>query len=69
MKKWFSIPECAAYLGISEHTLYQYVSKRTIPFIKVPNSNLVRFDVEKIDDWMRSGSVQTVSEALKGGTR
>ena len=68
MKKWLSIPECAEYLGISEHTLYQYVSKRTIPFIKIPNSNLVRFDIEAIDAWMREGSVLTESEALKGKT-
>ena len=63
-----TISMAAEYLGISEHTLYQYVSKRTIPFIKIPNSNLVRFDIESIDAWMREGAVETVDEALKGTT-
>ena len=67
MKKWLSIPECADYLGISGHTLYQYVSQRRIPFNKVPHSNLVRFNRERVDKWLESGTVKTAAEALKGG--
>ena len=67
MKKWLNVEECAGYIGVSIHTLYQYVSKRTVPFSKLPNSNLIRFNVERIDEWVESGNVQTISEALKGG--
>ena len=67
MKKWLSVVECAEYIGVSVNTLYQYVSKRQIPFAKMPRSNLIRFDREKVDAWLNSGSVETLDQALKGG--
>lgn len=67
MKHWLSVAQCAEYLGLSVHTLYQRVAKRGIPHHKVPGSHLVRFSQEEVDEWMESGAVQTVAEALKGG--
>ncbi len=64
MKKWLSLAECAEYIGVSVHTLYQYVSKRRIPFAKMPKSNLIRFDREKVDAWLNSGSIGTIDEAI-----
>lgn len=66
-KRWLNINECAEHIGVSIHTVYQYVSKRSIPFSKVPNSNLIRFDRDRIDQWLESGTVLTAAEALKGG--
>ena len=67
MRKWLNIEECAVHLGISKHTIYQHIAKRSIPFVKMPGSTLLRFDLEQIDEWMQSGTVQTISQALKGG--
>ena len=67
MKRWLSIRECADHIGVSPHTLYKYVSTRQIPFSKVPKSSLLRFDRERVDRWLESGTVETIDEALKGG--
>lgn len=67
MKKWMTVAECAEYLGLSIHTLYQRVAKRGIPHHKVPGSHLVRFSLEEVDRWMQTGAVETVDQALKGG--
>ena len=67
MKNWMSVAECAEYLGMSIHTIYQRIAKRGIPHHKIPGSNLVRFDQQEVDEWMESGTVETVSQALKGG--
>lgn len=68
MKTWMNTEDTARYLGISIHTLYQRVAKRQIPHHKMPGSNLVRFDQAELDKWMESGAVQTLSQALKGGS-
>ena len=67
MKTWLTVAQCAEYLGLSIHTVYQRIAKRQIPHHKVPGSNLVRFDQQEVDEWMQSGAVETVSQALRGG--
>ena len=67
LRRWLSAGECAEYLDVSVNTLYHRVAKRSIPFVKVPGSNLLRFDRAKIDEWLQSGAVETVAENLKGG--
>ena len=67
MIKWMTVAECAEYLGLSIHTIYQRIAKRQIPHRKVPGSNLVRFDQQEIDEWMQSGTVETITQTLKGG--
>jgi excisionase family DNA binding protein len=54
-RPWLTPDEVAELLSISLNTLRQYVSKRKIPFIKVPGSNLVRFDSGSLRDWMKQG--------------
>lgn len=68
MKKWMSPSQTAEYLGLSIHTVYQRIAKRQIPHHKVPGSNLVRFDQVELDEWMESGAIETVAQALKGGS-
>jgi excisionase family DNA binding protein len=64
LKKWLSPVECAKHIGVSIHTLYQWVAKRTIPYTKVPKSNLIRFDSEKVDKWLDSGAKETMEESI-----
>ena len=35
MQRLMSVKEAAKYLGVSGHTLYQMVSQRRIPYVKV----------------------------------
>jgi excisionase family DNA binding protein len=60
--------ETADYLGLSIHTIYHRINERSIPHHKVPGSNLVRFDQVEVDKWMESGAIETVAQALKGGS-
>lgn len=59
-----TVGEVAQYLGLSKATIYQYVCERRIPYVKIPKSNQVRFDRERIDDWMTSGQIRTIHETL-----
>lgn len=66
IQRWMNVEQAARYLGLARATIYEYVSSRRIPFVKIPKSSQVRFDREQLDEWMRSGTVQTIEEALKG---
>ena len=65
MKTWMTVAECAEYLGLSIHTVYQRIAKRQIPHHKVPGSNLIRFDQQEIDAWMQSGAVETLAQSIE----
>ena len=67
LKRWLSVAELEEYLGMPRSSIYHRVSQRTIPFVKIPGSNLLRFDRMKIDEWLISGAVETIAENLKGG--
>ena len=62
--RWMNVSQVAEYLGLSRATVYEYVSNRRIPFVKIPKSNQVRFNPDSIDSWMSSGGVPTIEEAL-----
>ena len=61
---WMNVNQVAAYLGLSAKTVYQYVSDRRIPFVKIPSSNQVRFNRKRIDEWMEQGQFSTLDEML-----
>jgi excisionase family DNA binding protein len=50
-RKLMDIAECAEYLGVSARTVYNWVSQRAIPFIKV-HGKLVRFRLTDIENWL-----------------
>lgn len=50
-KKKLTVNQLAHYLGISPKTIYGYTYRGIIPFEKV-GPRLIRFDLEKIDQWI-----------------
>lgn len=50
------IDQVAAYLGMSPHTVYKFVSQRKIPHVKI--GKLVKFDHVEIDKWISSQAVK-----------
>ncbi len=58
-KTWLSPDEAAAYLGVSVSRIYQYVRADAIPFHRLPDSNLVRLNVEELDAWIRKGEASS----------
>jgi excisionase family DNA binding protein len=51
-KKWMGVQEVAEYLGVSHHSIYQYVQESRIPYHRIPGSHILRFLVAEIDDWI-----------------
>ena len=51
-KRFVCIGELSEYLGTPKGTLYQWVSQRRIPFVKLGRST--RFDITEIDGWLAS---------------
>ena len=63
-KRLMNIKELSEYLGTPVGTLYQWVSQRRIPFVKLGRST--RFDIEKIQKWINENST---GEKLSNGNR
>ncbi|MBF0252548.1 MAG: helix-turn-helix domain-containing protein [Candidatus Omnitrophica bacterium] len=59
MNKRLNIEELSDMLDVSVNTLYSWINQRKIPYIKV--GRLVRFDVNKIEEWLESRSVGVYS--------
>jgi excisionase family DNA binding protein len=55
LNRLISVPEAAAYTGLSPHTIYSMVSQRRIPFVKV--GRLVKFDEAMLQAWIKEHTV------------
>lgn len=56
--KPLNIKEAAEYLGISVQTLYQWVSKRKIPFVKIGSRTMFR--ESSLQEYIEAHEVQPV---------
>jgi excisionase family DNA binding protein len=55
--------ELAEILGISVYTVYQYTSKRRIPYIKI--GKLIRFSETEIEEWLQANTLETQSRLFE----
>jgi len=55
LNRLISVPEAAAYTGLSPHTIYTMVSQRRIPYVKV--GRLVKFDEGMLQAWIKQHTV------------
>ena len=51
-------------LGVSTHTIYKWVARNEVPFIKLPGGQL-RFDEKRIEMWLKVRS----AAAFVGGVK
>ena len=58
-RKLLNIEELSEHLGITVNTAYSWVSQKKVPYIKV--GRLVRFDMDKINEWVEQNSVEVYS--------
>jgi len=56
-KKLLEIKELSAYLGVKVNTLYSWVNQQKIPYVKI--NRLVRFEIQRIDEWLEKKAVET----------
>lgn len=57
-KRLLNVSEAAEYLGIEEKTLYNWVSLRKIPHVKLGHK-MLRFDVTELEEWIGDNTVKT----------
>lgn len=55
-KRLINAQELSGMLGISINTVYCWVSQKKIPFVKC--GRLTKFNVQRIDEWIRENSVE-----------
>ena len=55
-KRLLNVKELSELTGLSENTIYCWVSQRRIPFVKL--GRLTKFDLEKIEEWIEENSVR-----------
>ncbi|MBA7493911.1 hypothetical protein ES702_04476 [subsurface metagenome] len=55
-RRLLNVKELSELTGLSENTIYCWVSQRRIPFVKL--GRLTRFDLQKIEEWIEENSVE-----------
>jgi|GEM_PF-886499 len=55
--RWLSVDEIADHLSIKRDTAYKWISERRMPGHKI--GRLWKFNQREVDEWMRSGAVNT----------
>jgi excisionase family DNA binding protein len=63
-KTWYSVPEAAKYLGVSEPTIFRWMKQGTLSFYKVGGST--RFSKEGLDAVIEKTTGQKEAEAVSG---
>jgi len=58
-KRFLSIQELAEYLGLSKGTLYIWICRRRIPYLKI--GKLVKFDMREIENWLKNKRIEELS--------
>ncbi len=55
-RRFIGVVELADYLGLTKGTVYVWVCRRKIPYVKV--GRLVKFDLHKIEKWLEETSTK-----------
>lgn len=61
-RRLLTIKEVAEYTGLRVLTLYQMVSQRRFPFVKM--GRLTKFDLRVIDAWIEKNSVRPLNHRV-----
>ncbi len=56
-RKLLTLDEAASYIGLSRLTMYEWVSKRKIEYVKV--GRLVKFKQHALDAWIEKHTVKS----------
>jgi excisionase family DNA binding protein len=52
------VPEVAQMLGVKPRTIYEMVAQDRIPYRKPLGSSILRFDLEEIVAWTKTGKTK-----------
>lgn len=62
-KRYMDAPGVMAYLGISKHTLSNWIKDRKMPYLAF-SKRTYRFDKEEIDRWAKTYLKTTVADQM-----
>jgi excisionase family DNA binding protein len=65
-KRLLTVKAAALYMSVSPITLYHWVSRREIPFVKLAHK-AVRFDIRQLDRWIDKHAHKTADQAREEG--
>jgi len=54
--RWLSVAEMSKYLGVSNDTIYRWISERNMPGHKI--GRLWKFRKDEVDEWVKSGGAR-----------
>ncbi|MGA2640747.1 MAG: helix-turn-helix domain-containing protein [Spirochaetia bacterium] len=54
--------EAAKLLGIERTTLYQWTSKKLVPFVRV-SRNLIKFNREELQSWIAARRIEAIGDS------
>ena len=57
-KRYLGMDECSEYIGVTKGTLYVWVCRKRIPYLKI--GKLVKFDMKEIDHWLKEKRIKEV---------
>ena len=50
---YLTVKELAEFLRLKPRTIYEMVAQNRIPYLKPEGSNILRFDLKEILDWIK----------------
>jgi excisionase family DNA binding protein len=56
LKTYLTINELSMYLKVSKPTIYVWITKKMIPYIRI-NKRVIRFETEAVDAFMEKNKV------------
>jgi DNA binding domain, excisionase family len=63
MANLLTIDQLAEKVNMKPRTVKGWVSKRVVPFIKMPGGD-IRFDPEKIESWLTNRTIKPTSRPI-----
>ncbi len=60
IEAWMSADDIAEHLGVTKHTIYGWITDRSMPAHKI--GRLWKFKASEVDEWVRTGGA-AVGEA------
>jgi excisionase family DNA binding protein len=57
-RRYLGIDDFADYLGVPKGTLYVWVCKKKIPYLKI--GKLLKFDLKEIEPWLKERRIKEI---------
>ncbi len=66
-ERWLSVDEITAHLGVARDTVYRWIDRKGMPAHRV--GKLWKFKASEVDEWVRSGGAQKISQRRSPAAR